>query len=60
MTLPDLINRKKTTAASYFTIQSMDTTQESVVTEDGVRGGHLRGRNCPLAGDMLSLERTSR
>jgi hypothetical protein len=41
VTPPELLNRKETMPASDFTIQSMETTQESVLTEEGF-GGSIR------------------
>jgi hypothetical protein len=42
VTPPELLKRKETTAESDIAIQSMETTQESVVTEEGGFGGSIK------------------
>ena len=42
VTPPELLKRKETTAESDIAIQSMETTQESVVTEEDGFGGSIK------------------
>ena len=42
VTPPELLNRKETAASSEFTMRSMQSTQESVVIEEGSAGSIRR------------------
>lgn len=51
----DLMNRKETNAASDIAIQSMETTQESVVTEEGGFGGSIRSEELTSSTSKLVI-----
>ena len=42
VTPPELLNRKETISASDFAIQSMESTQESELLEEGGSGGSIK------------------